>query len=330
MVRVFITVDTELFPFTATWRETRLADEFRRDILGETRRGAFGLPYQLERLNAHRLKAVFFVESLFACAVGPELLRRIVAMIQDAGHEVQLHVHAEWLYWMEQPFVAPRPGDHIRMYPLAEQTEIIARALANLRAAGAEHVCAYRAGNYGANFDTLRALAHNGIAWDTSYNEMYLGSACGLGNGTPMLQAAPLEGVTELPISFFHQLRRRVRHAQLCAISSAEMRRALIKASDDRWRSFVIVSHSFELLSGRGRGADVAPDPVVLRRFAELCAFLDEHRDKFATSGFADLTPADVAPDAPATPLDMPLPLTGFRYAEQLYRQLANRPRVGR
>jgi hypothetical protein len=324
MVRVFITVDTEMFPFTKTWREESLATEFRRDILGETKRGAFGIPYQLERLNAHRIKAVFFVESLFACAVGPEPLRRIVGMIQDAGHEVQLHVHAEWLMWMPEPFVPPKKGDHIRMYTREEQKDILARALANLRTAGAKDVCAYRAGNYGANFDTLRALADNGIRWDTSYNEMYLDSACGLRGSSPMLQAAPLEGVTELPISFFLQLRGQVRHAQLCAISSAEMRRALMKAYEDRWKSFVIVSHSFELLAGRSRGADVAPDPVVVRRFAKLCAFLDEHRDKFTTSGFSGLRPEDVC-EASAKPLQMPLSLTGARYAEQLYRRISDR-----
>jgi hypothetical protein len=328
MLRVFITVDTELFPFTKDWRDHRLSAEFRRDILGETRRGGFGLPYQLERLAAHRLKAVFFVESLFACAVGPELLQRIVAMIQDAGQEVQLHVHAEWLQWMQDPFVPPRPGDHIRMYNRAEQIEIISRALSNLRAAGAKDVCAYRAGNYGANLDTLQALQHNGLRWDTSYNAMYLGSACGLRTDAPMLHAGPLGGVRELPISYFHQLGRQVRHAQLCAISSAEMQRALEQAHQDGWRSFVIVSHSFELLSGRRRGADVAPDEVVLRRFDGLCAFLDLHRDRFPTSGFIGLEPADVeSPAGPfhGTPLQMPVPLTTVRYAEQLYRALHSR-----
>jgi hypothetical protein len=328
MVRVFITVDTELFPFTKEWREHSLSAEFRRDILGETSRGAFGLPYQLDRLAAYGLKAVFFVEALFASAVGPELLRRIVAMVQDAGQEVQLHVHAEWLQWMQAPFVPPRPGDHIRTYNRAEQVEIISRALSNLRAAGAKDVCAYRAGNYGANLDTLQALAQNGLRWDTSYNAMYLGSACSLRTDKPMLHAGPLGGVNELPISCFYQFGRHARHAQLCAISSVEMERALEHAHVAGWPSFVIVSHSFELLSGRRRGAEVAPDEVVLRRFDELCAFLDSRRDRFTTSGFVGLAAADVeSPGGPfhGAPLQMPVPLTTVRYAEQLYRALQNR-----
>jgi peptidoglycan/xylan/chitin deacetylase (PgdA/CDA1 family) len=49
----------------------------------------------MDVLDAHGMKAVFFVESLFPCVLGPERLREIVQMVQERGHEVQVHLHTE-------------------------------------------------------------------------------------------------------------------------------------------------------------------------------------------------------------------------------------------
>ena len=46
----------------------------------------------------------------------------------------------------------------------------------NLRECGAGEVKAFRAGNYGANWETLRVLGENGIHYDSSHNIDFLGS----------------------------------------------------------------------------------------------------------------------------------------------------------
>src|SRR5262245_45849922 len=104
MLDVFLTVDTELWPFSRGWPTVPLAPEhrdFTREIdfyfHGNTRKGEFGVPYQLECLKQHGLRATYFVESLFASAVGMQPLREIVSVIHQAGQEVQLHAHPEWL-----------------------------------------------------------------------------------------------------------------------------------------------------------------------------------------------------------------------------------------
>src|SRR5207248_1014096 len=101
MLNVFLTFDTEAWPFTPGWRESALDQDLRRDVYGETRQGTFGLEYQLDLLSAHGLKGVFLVEALFACAVGRELLCKVVKLIQGKGHEVQLHLHPQWLEWLD-------------------------------------------------------------------------------------------------------------------------------------------------------------------------------------------------------------------------------------
>src|SRR5215831_11935639 len=63
-LQVFLTIDTEVWPQTPNWRETGLSQDIRRDIYGAALEGEFGLPFQMDLLDAHGLKAVFFVEAL--------------------------------------------------------------------------------------------------------------------------------------------------------------------------------------------------------------------------------------------------------------------------
>src|ERR1700760_1658208 len=96
-LNVFLTIDTEVWPRTPDWRKNRLGEDIQRDIYGVTRHGDFGIGYQISVMNTHGLKAVFFLESLFADAVGIDALRNVLSNIQQAGHDVQLHLHPEWL-----------------------------------------------------------------------------------------------------------------------------------------------------------------------------------------------------------------------------------------
>lgn len=314
MLNVFLTVDTEVWPATPQWRESRLAHDIGRDIFGETSSGSFGLPYQIEQLNRYGLKASFFVESLFAGAVGFEPLRRIVRAIQGGGHDVQLHLHTEWLDKLADSPLPGRAGQHLKDFSLDEQSILISTGLANLRECGVDEVQAFRAGNYGANLDTLRALAQNGIFIDTSYNACYRSSSCGIETPDLLLQPRRLAGVLEFPISFFCDYPGHYRHAQLCACSSSEMENALLDAWKSNWHCFVLIFHSFELIK-RGRGT---PDGVVIKRFERLCQYLAENPDKFRVSTFADIEPDPVPLRSSPAPLRSPLRFTAQRFAEQL------------
>src|SRR5205823_12616288 len=105
LLQVLLTIDTEFWPSTPRqWPAARLPrplpameDDYARDVMGRTPSGDYGLPYLLESLAAHRLNAVFFVESLHASALGGALLQRMVRTIRAADQDVQLHVHTEWL-----------------------------------------------------------------------------------------------------------------------------------------------------------------------------------------------------------------------------------------
>jgi len=323
MLNVFITIDTEIWPFSPDWptrpfssRPRDFSREVEAYIYGKTPEGEFGVPYQAQLLEDNGLAATFFVESLYAGVAGMGHLKDTVRLIQSKRQDVQLHVHTEWLGEITDSALPPEFKQNIKEFTVAEQTQIIAAGLRNLEAAGAENPCAFRAGNYGANFDTLRALAKNGIAFDSSHNTCYLGKTCDMPTPEPLLQPESLYGVHEFPVSFFSDYPGHYRHLQLCACSSLEVKNALLQAWRNEWYSIVLVLHSSELV--KIHEGKVTPDRTQIRRFQELCTFLATHTDKFSTPIFSALDPKTASIPGELTPLKSPVHYTMHRFAEQL------------
>jgi hypothetical protein len=321
---VFFTVDTEAHPASRDWAANGLAAEIRRDIDGVTPDGEYGAFYQSGVLRRHGLRGVFFVEALFSHAAGLEPLRRIVARLQEDGHEVGLHLHPEWLRRASGVSVLPgKQGNFMRAFSEEDQAALIASGVEQLQKAGVPKVDSFRAGGYGANFDTLKALARNGVAFDSSHNFCWFSRSCDLRTDEPLLQPRRIHGVYEFPVSYFRDWPGHYRHAELCACSFGELRSALLRAWREGWHSFVVVSHSFELIRRVSRGGvpAAACDRTVVRRFHKLCRFLAANRDKFQTATFTGCDPQSIPTRLFTTPLPGFLPNTLWRFAEQAYRR---------
>ncbi len=324
-LEVMYTVDVEAWPRCEGWRSEQLASDLERDIYGKTPEGNFGIGYQIDKLKEHGLKGVFFVEALMACEIGIAPLAKIVETIQNGGSEVQLHIHTEWFEKMSEPLLGETRAYNIRELSRGDQVAVIERALENLRAAGAENVNAYRAGNFGADFQTLGALAECGITYDSSYNYSYLETECGLDLGEMLVQPRQIDGVWEYPVSSFRDYPGRARPAQLCAVSALEMQAAMDEAQRQSWRNFVIVSHSFELLRDRKLPQGFAyPDWSVISRFDALCEYLAAHSSRFRTIGFLDLD--DLPPvEGEFAPLQPPMAQSTARTAARMASQALRR-----
>jgi hypothetical protein len=326
-LNVFLTVDTEVYPITSAWRENRLRRDIDRDIYGRIETGEYGLTYQLSVLQKYGLKASFFVESLFALSanVGEAPLRRIVREIQAAGQEVQMHLHPEWVPELPADSAATlrqRESNVLSRFSASDQAVLIRAGLGALKRSGAQNICAFRAGDYAANFDTLRALHNVGIQFDSSYNYCYLNSLCGLRTGQAIVQPMRMDGVWEIPISFFRDWPGHYRHAQLRACSSAEIIHALEKANSAGWWSFVIVSHSFECLKNRWSRRPVSVQPRVVARFEALCRYLDRNRDRFSTKHFIDIDSQQIPLNVARPPLKGRTAVSLLRVVEQLGNRL--------
>jgi hypothetical protein len=314
MTRTYITIDTEYSSGMARRRGSACRKEnFASAIMGESSKGSAGIGYQLDVFAAHGLKAVFFVDPMPALLWGVAAVADVVGPIIERGHDVQLHLHSEWLELAGQANpLGNRIGRNIKDFCLDEQCQLLEYARSVLIAAGAPRPIAFRAGNYGANDDTLRALSLLGMTHDSSHCPGIIGSDCAIGLGMQDREPVLRHGIIEVPIGCIAAAGGGVRHAQLTALSAAELLAAIRHAEASDARSFTLVSHSFELMS-RDR---TRINPILRRRFEKFCAGLA------GLAGVSTGTYADNPPTAGTTTEPIPLlghnPLrTGLRLAEQ-------------
>jgi hypothetical protein len=298
MTHVVISFDTEL-SLAQHQRGVDPRANFESSILGRCQSGDFGVGWQMDQLEAHGLTGVFFVDPLPALLYGPALIADIVTPICARGHEVQLHLHTEWLQWASPSPVNGRTGAHLRDFLLDDQRVLLALASELLVAAGAPRPIAFRAGNYGADDNSLIALEALGFKWDSSFNADYAGGACRIGIDPARVNPLRWLDMTELPISGLEDRPGHFRPAQVCALSSGEMQSALSHAAGQNQPVFSVVCHSFEMLS-RDR---LRPNRLVMARFKALCRAVAAD-PRLQTSGFANLELApDTLKDASATRL---------------------------
>lgn len=315
MTSVYITIDTEYSAgiYSKLGRSCR-QENFDRSIRCDTPDGEVGIEYQMDVFDRHGLKAVFFVDPMPALVWGVEAISDVVGPIVARGHDVQLHLHSEWL-----EFAGPnnplgnRIGKNIKDFSKDEQSILIDYAMATLMAAGAPRPTAFRAGNYGANDDMLHALRDAGIRYDSSHCPGIANSDCAI-SLTPE-DRSPIEhcGIIEVPIGSIAATGGAMRHAQITALSAAEIGAAAKFAHSMGGAPFTLVSHSFELLS-RDR---MRINWIVKRRFEALCASL-ARLPGISTATYADQPPALSNAPSPLPVLPHSYLRTGWRLGEQV------------
>lgn len=327
MLKVFITVDTEVWPDSLKWPHTPLAADrgLSREIdwyfYGGKRVEPRGVPYQLRVLADAGLKATYFVDPLFATAAGMVPLREVVGMIRAHGQEIGLHLHPEWLTDPRCEALPKFGGPILHRYHERDQCELIRVGLDRLRDADAGSVESFRAGSFGASRSTLRALRQNGIRYDSSLNARFRPSFPDLpANVRESTQPVTLDGVWEIPITHFIDRSpggRRPLH--VCAASLGEFCTVLRHAADSQWFGVVIVMHSFEFVrvDQLSRGKDATSQRLLAHRFERLCAFLGKNTDRFQTCHFSDLEGDVVSAPLDPTPAISSYTRTASRYLQQ-------------
>jgi peptidoglycan/xylan/chitin deacetylase (PgdA/CDA1 family) len=317
-MRVIITIDTEVWCNSWQTLDEDFPLAFRRYVYGSSRAGDYALPRTLEILRRHRLHAVFFVEPLFAARFGRAYLRDIVALIRDAGQEVQLHLHPEWTDEIQPPPLDDIPGkrQHLCHYSREEQRRLIALGKTLLSEAQGEAPTVFRAGSFAANRDTYGALADNGILRDSSVDGTRAYSVADMREFWDVHAPGRIGAVEVYPLSSFRDGLGRLRHAQIGACSTQELVQAMNDAKRLAWPYFAVLSHNFELL----KPGSLQPDRVAVHRFEQFCAYLARHRHAFPTGGFEaiDTGAMEAARSLPA----VGALATGRRYAEQALRRV--------
>ena len=315
MTCVYITIDTEYSSGLVTdLSEDDRKDNFARSVECVTGDGPAGVSYKLDVFAKHGIKAVFFVDPMPALVWGVAAVEDVVAPIMEAGQDVQLHCHTEWLGLAgDRSFLSSkRTGQNLFDFPLDEQHQILEYARDTLVAAGAPKPTAFRAGNYGADDNTLRALKQLGIGFDSSHCPA-LPHASRISLTPDHRCPISHEGIIEVPVGSIGAFGGGLRHAQITALSLDEMRAAARYSSEIGCPSFTLVTHSFELINR----SKLAVNSIVRRRFEQLCREL-ARMEGVTTGNYRDNPPFIAGPGPSPDPLPVNPIRTLNRYAEQL------------
>jgi hypothetical protein len=333
--RVYITVDVECAEERGTGPGAKPAQGWDVRVWGRfvNQRRELGIRLIMDELEEHGHRGTFFVEALGSRYFGLEGLRATCGALRARGHDVQLHTHpiqrqADWRSRGEEP-----ASDDIGSYAPSAQLEMLRDGIERLVECGVsrDDLVAFRAGNYGASNETWRAMKDAGLCLSSNYNPCYLDKNCRMRverAAAGLFEAAP--GVWELPISNMRERGGAHRHAQITAISSAEMRDYLEQAHAMGLREVTVVTHSFELYHidsiDRRRGRI---NRVNHGRLRALARFLAQHRDRFEVDTCGELGRRLRAGKEQAAPAyEMPRGKEALRlrrFVEQAYKRLEAR-----
>lgn len=191
-----LTVDTEALPKRAD------ADHVQRLIWGQHETGTAGVREMCSIGAEFNVRHTFFVD-MCATARYPAEMREVVRWLDDAGQDVQLHLHPETLpksFWTEHG-LDTTPA-YINEYVGQSRAEFLLRHFGDqIGEITGKRVLACRAGSFRWNADFIRALKAVGIpfSFNNSMRAYTAGrSAFGLPTNLPYVWS---NDVVEIPVT---------------------------------------------------------------------------------------------------------------------------------
>jgi len=259
--KYIITVDTETFKVNG--RVLPFATHHYADLP----QGSFGTQRIMDICDHYGAKATFFVDVYMHRHYGESDVASLCKRIDAAGHDVQLHAHTSW-------FPDARSG-LIKDYSLPQQIEIIREGKDLLKKWLGKPPVGFRAGAYGANLDTIRALRENGFLVDSSYFPLH--GNCDL---NAQLQKSPsnrmfsIEGIVELPVTTYWLLNagkwRKNSKVDVNACSWKELKNVVPKLASTSADYIILFLHSFSFVDWDENGKNLSPKMKTLETFQML------------------------------------------------------------
>lgn len=327
---IFITVDTEHSIGGAFANPALKPVGNDRRIYGRIGDKEYGIGLIMNIADRYGLKITFFVEVFNKYFFGEDETRQVVETILHRGHDVQLHLHPNYLN-----FTLDRPqdlqfSDLTGDYPLERQIEMLHEARQTLESYGTPPVTAFRAGCFGANADTLKALAGNGFLIDSSYNGAFLGGPC-LMPDWGINDMIIHDGIFEFPVTNFLEVTglRSARRMPLDinGVSFEEMRYVLRTSRTAGPRHLTVILHSFSFVRANDvQYNKIRPRTHVIRRYEKLCRFLAENSEHFSVRTYGELQSGELAGMASASVdqiFQVPRHLSLMRLGGQLWDRVA-------
>lgn len=284
--RVFITVDTEHSIGGAFQDPTfkPVGNDLR--IFGKIQGREFGIPMIMDIADEFGLPVVFFLEVLNYHYFGKDETRKVCEYILGRGHDVQLHLHPNYLNFKE-----PLPGllkyrDNMAFYSSEDQYRLISEGRSLLMEYGVSNPVAFRAGNFGADHNTLQALAENDFKFDSSYNLAYPYTMQDIKKDCVINDLTAMGSILELPVTCFEEnipcIRRRIKPLDINGAGFGEIREILEYCNKKHFSCVTIILHSFSFYQARDpQYHSVRIIHPVIKRFRKLCHYLSRQNDQF-------------------------------------------------
>ncbi|MBV8097354.1 MAG: hypothetical protein JO110_29745 [Acetobacteraceae bacterium] len=253
----------------------------------------WGLGFLLKTFAQYGINATFFVEALHPNYFGYAPMERAVQKILRAGHDVQLHLHPQWLFfadphWRRKTDAGP-PNDDLHGRSEDEVVRIIEMGLAAFARWNAPRPIALRTGRLRADRAIYRAMARTGIR---------LSSNIGWGWFQPAEQElrisagrAWIEGVLEAPVMTYRQFAspplKPLRLFTVTSTSVAEARSLLDQAWQAQISPVVILTHPFEFVRYFGSISPVTASRINVGRLEALCRKIANEPERFRSRSFS-------------------------------------------
>ena len=265
---VLITIDTEF----STHKDDL-------GIFGRINGKEYGLPQLVKILDEYDLKGTFFVDVYTNKKAYQKEFVEICREIKKNGHDLELHTHPNGMFDPQR--------ESMQEYSLSEQIEIIKRGKELFREWFGQDPVAHRAGDWGANEDTLKALIENGIALDSS---MFYGwDSCRLNWNLPTKNRLVVyNSLLEVPASVFHcQSLGIFSPFRLLSTDGNSLEETLDVLKQFQLHQIPVVTvvyHSFSFLRWNKERTEYRVDFNRLRKFEDFMKFLArEHSLKVLT-----------------------------------------------
>lgn len=245
---LIITVDTELSNFPQG-----------QGLWGKVGDEQWGLARMLDAFGELDVRATFFLDPYAGNETDASEQRRAAELIAARGHDLQLHTHPGPAFDRSRP--------RLRDYSLAEQEDIIGFGCRRIESWVGRRPVLHRAGDWGADENSLKALRNSGIQADFSASAWSMN--CGLpknvlsGNGWVRVGGLLCGAGT----CYRDLLTGRMRRVDLGGASFTEVKNMLARKTDPLF----LTLHSFSLLRYNRSRTEFAAGTGYLQRLQRFC-----------------------------------------------------------
>ena len=285
-------------------------DPISKLILGETKEGKYGIEYIIDILDYFGVKALFFVDFAEAWDYGEDKIRKVVNLILSRGHNVGVHIHPDHMADKNRLFLWE--------YSKEEQFDIISKCTHLYTEIVGQKPKSFRAGKYGADYNTLDILCELGYKYD--FSSFYHQQWCGIEPEFTVNAPCRYNSLIEFPVTMhktFHAGRLcREDKIDVEGMAPGELRYSLKQVVNQEFPVVItLFFHSFSLLKWRENPNDPSIDKKNIEKFKKAIAFVYNNSEYSIISeselDFVDIVATDVAINSH---IDWPISWRGLYY----------------